>query len=82
MHLIVLARSLYANEILAQELEQTVYAIDATTIDLCLSLFELSGLQIAQLYERRWQVELFFKWIKQSLRIKAFVGHSVNVVKS
>ena len=39
LHLIVLARSLYANEILPQELEQTVYAIDATTIDLCLSLF-------------------------------------------
>ena len=35
LHLIALARSLYANEILAQELEQTVYAIDATTIDLC-----------------------------------------------
>ena len=222
LHLIALARSLYANEILAQELEQTVYAIDATTIDLCLSLFawtpaanhragikvhtlldlrgniptfiritgslvhdatfldhlhleagsfyimdraythfarlakftraaaffvvrprgnlqyssvqqspadwrlgvqcdehivlegqhtkhdypmvlrriefhdfqndrpivfltnsfELSALQIAQLYKRRWQVELFFKWIKQNLKIKAFVGHSANAVKS
>lgn len=222
LHLIVLARSLYANEILAQELERTVYAIDATTIDLCLSLFawapaanaragikvhtsldlrgnipafiritgslvhdvtfldhlhleagsfyvmdraythfarlakftraaaffvvrprgnlqysllrqspadwrlgvqcdehivlrgqytkhdypmalrriefhdfqqgrsivfltnsfELSALQIAQLYKRRWQVELFFKWIKQNLKIKAFVGHSANAVKS
>ena len=222
LHLIVLARSLYANEILAQELEQSVYAIDATTIDLCLSLFawapaanaragikvhtsldlrgnipafiritgslvhdatfldhlhleagsfyvmdraythfarlakftqaaaffvvrprgnlqysslqqspadwrlgvqcdehivlrgqhtkhdyptalrriefhdfqqgrsivfltnsfELSALQIAQLYKRRWQVELFFKWIKQNLKIKAFVGHSANAVKS
>ena len=222
LHLMVLARSLYANEIMAQELEQTVYAIDATTIDLCLSLFawapaasaragikvhtsldlrgnitafiritgslvhdatfldhlsleagsfyvmdraythfarlakftraaaffvvrprgnlqysslrqspadwrlgvqcdehivlrgqytkhdypmvlrriefydfqqgrsivfltnsfELSALQIAQLYKRRWQVELFFKWIKQNLRIKAFVGHSANAVKS
>ena len=39
LHLIVLARSLYANEIPVQELEQTVYAIDVTTIDLCLSLF-------------------------------------------
>lgn len=222
LHLIALARSLYANETLAQELEQTVYAIDATTIDLCLSLFawapaanaragikvhtsldlrgnipafiritgslvhdatfldhlhleagsfyvmdraythfarlvkftraaaffvvrprgnlqyssvqqspadwrlgvqrdehivltgqytkhdypmalrriefhdfqhdryivfltnsfELSALQIAQLYKRRWQVELFFKWIKQNLKIKAFVGHSANAVKS
>ena len=44
--------------------------------------FELSALQIAQLYKRRWQVELFFKWIKQNLRIKAFVGHNANAVKS
>ena len=44
--------------------------------------FDLSALQIARLYKRRWQVELFFKWIKQNLRIKAFVGHSANAVKS
>lgn len=43
--------------------------------------FELDGLQIAQLYKSRWQVELFFKWIKQNLRIKAFIGHSANAVK-
>ena len=44
--------------------------------------FELSALQIAQLYKRRWQVELFFKWIKQNLRIKAFVGRSADAMKS
>lgn len=43
--------------------------------------FELSALQIVQLYKRQWQVELFFKWIKQNLKIKAFVGHSANAVK-
>jgi hypothetical protein len=43
--------------------------------------FELSGLQIARLYKSRWQVELFFKWIKQNLRIKAFIGNSANAVK-
>jgi len=37
---------------------------------------------IAQLYKRRWQVELFFKWIKQHLRIKKFLGTSENAVKS
>lgn len=37
---------------------------------------------IAQLYKNRWQVELFFKWIKQHLRIKRFLGNSENVVKS
>jgi hypothetical protein len=43
--------------------------------------FELPALQIAQLYRSRWQVELFFKWIKQHLRIKTFVGTSANAVK-
>jgi hypothetical protein len=44
--------------------------------------FELPALTIAQLYRCRWQVELFFKWIKQNLRIKVFYGHSVNAVKT
>jgi hypothetical protein len=44
--------------------------------------FELPALTIAQLYRCRWQVELFFKWIKQNLRIKAFYGTSVNAVKT
>jgi len=37
---------------------------------------------VADLYRYRWQVELFFKWIKQHLRIKSFFGTSENVVKS
>jgi hypothetical protein len=44
--------------------------------------FTLSALTIAQLYRSRWKVELFFKWIKQNLRIKAFYGTSENAVKS
>lgn len=44
--------------------------------------FSLSPLTIAKLYKSRWQVELFFKWIKQHLRIKKFFGTSVNAVKS
>jgi hypothetical protein len=43
--------------------------------------FTLPALTIAQLYKARWQVELFFKWIKQQLRIKAFYGTSANAVK-
>jgi Transposase DDE domain len=39
-------------------------------------------LTVAQLYRCRWQVELFFKWIKQHLRIKAFYGTSENAVKT
>ena len=44
--------------------------------------FSLPALTIAQLYKCRWQVELFFKWIKQHLRIKAFYGTSENAVKT
>jgi hypothetical protein len=44
--------------------------------------FTLPALIIAQLYKARWQVELFFKWIKQHLRIKAFYGTSANAVKT
>lgn len=44
--------------------------------------FSLPALTIAALYKQRWQVELFFKWIKQHLRIKAFYGTSENAVKT
>lgn len=44
--------------------------------------FALPALTIAQLYKSRWQVELFFKWIKQHLRIKAFYGTNENAVKT
>src|SRR5467141_1574182 len=44
--------------------------------------FALPALTIAQIYKQRWQVELFFKWIKQHLRIKAFYGTSENAVKT
>lgn len=44
--------------------------------------FTLSATEIAKLYKCRWQVELFFKWIKQHLRIKAFYGTSENALKT
>ena len=44
--------------------------------------FALPALTIAELYRSRWQIELFFKWIKQHLRIKAFYGTSENAVKT
>ena len=43
--------------------------------------FELTALQIALLYKQRWQIELFFKWIKQHLKIKTFWGTSENAVR-
>ncbi len=44
--------------------------------------FDLPALSIAELYRCRWQVELFFKWVKQHLRIKKFYGTSANAVKT
>ena len=44
--------------------------------------FTVPALTIAQLYHGRWQVEWFFKWIKQQLRIKAFYGTSPNAVRT
>ena len=44
--------------------------------------FELSPLDIARLYKYRWTIELFFKWIKQHLKVKTFWGYSMNAVKT
>ena len=44
--------------------------------------FELPAATIAALYKKRWHIELFFKWIKQHLRIKAFYGTSENAMKT
>jgi len=43
---------------------------------------QLAAITITKLYRSRWQVELFFKWIKQNLRIKAFYGRTENAVKT
>lgn len=43
--------------------------------------FKVTALQIALLYKHRWSIELFFKWIKQHLRIKTFWGYSENAVR-
>jgi IS4 transposase len=44
--------------------------------------FDITAKTVADIYKQRWQVELFFKWIKQHLRIKSFYGTSENAVKS
>lgn len=44
--------------------------------------FTLPAVTIAQLYKERWKIEVFFKWIKQNLRIKSFYGTSINAVKT
>lgn len=44
--------------------------------------FELPAVTIVQLYKARWQVELFFKWIKQNLHVESFFGQSENAVRT
>jgi IS4 transposase len=44
--------------------------------------FQLAAMDVAKLYKHRWKIELFFKWIKQNLRIKSFWGQSENAVKT
>jgi hypothetical protein len=46
------------------------------------NIFTLPALTIAELYKQRWRIEIFFKWIKQNLRIKSFYGTSLNAVKT
>ncbi|HEY6955580.1 MAG TPA: IS4 family transposase [Flavisolibacter sp.] len=51
------------------------------TLEFFTNNFELQATEIATLYKHRWSVELFFKWIKQHLKIKTFWGHSENAVR-
>ena len=44
--------------------------------------FEVEALDIAFIYKNRWQIEVFFRWIKQNLQIKTLWGHSENAVKT
>ena len=79
------ARKLYASDSLGVELDNTVYALDPESSKTRVFLTNntaLPALTIAALYKSRWQVELFFKWIKQHLRIKKFLGTSENAVKT
>jgi hypothetical protein len=56
-------------------------AENKVTLVLLTNQFDLSAYIIAELYRKRWQVELFFKWIKQHLRIRSFYGRSENAVR-
>ena len=59
----------------------TVVREDGKTLDLLTNDLEAEASQIAALYQTRWQVELFFRWVKQNLRIKRFLGTSEHAVK-
>ena len=58
------------------------YSVFPKTLVFLTNNIDLPAQTIAELYRCRWQVELFFKWIKQHLRIKSFFGTSENAVKS
>lgn len=67
----------------SQELRQvSVQREGKLPLVLVTNLLDVSPELIAQLYKERWEIELFFKWIKQNLRIKKFLGTSMNAVKT
>jgi len=81
---IIMAAGFYALKDYPEKLRRILY-FDTMTKKRLVFLtnnFDLPAITIAQLYKCRWQVELFFKWIKQHLRIKAFYGTTENAVKT
>jgi len=81
---IVVPTGFYPRKNYPEKLRRVVF-IDTdknNRLNLLTNQLTLPALTIAELYRCRWQVELFFKWIKQHLRIKTFYGTSVNAVKT
>ena len=71
-----------ANTLVEAFLSGTAPGCGPKTFNFLTNHFAVPALTVAELYRYRWQVELFFKWIKQHLRIKSFFGTSENAVKS
>jgi hypothetical protein len=80
----ILPAGFYAGKDYSEKLRRIRYfdAVNNKTLVFITNNFTLPALTIADLYRCRWQVELFFKWIKQHLRIKAFYGTTENAVKT
>jgi len=81
---IVVPTGFYARKSYPEKLRRVKFfdADKGNQLNLLTNQMTLPALTIAELYRCRWQVELFFKWIKQHLRIKAFYGTSENAVKT
>ena len=81
---IVLPTGFYAKKEYPEKLRRIKYfdAEKGRTFVFLTNQFTLPALTIAELYRYRWRVEIFFKWIKQHLRIKKFFGTSENAVKT
>lgn len=73
----------YANKKYPENLRRVKYYDTEIniTFEFVSNNFSVPALQIAQLYKQRWQIELFFKWIKQHLKVKSFWGYTENAVK-
>ena len=54
---------------------------DGEPITFITNIFDLTKEEIILLYKKQWEIELFFKWIKQNLRIKKFIGYNENAIK-
>jgi hypothetical protein len=80
----IMLTSFYPSKDYPEKLRRIHYVDKETEQNLVFltNCFTLPAITIAQLYKCRWQVELFFKWIKQHLRIKAFFGTTENAVKT
>ena len=80
---IVVAKGFYTKKAYPEKIRRIKYFDEKHKKNLVFltNHFSLPALTVAELYRCRWQIELFFKWIKQHLRIKAFYGTSKNAVK-
>jgi hypothetical protein len=79
---IVRLKSSWSKSVFAVKLRRIRFRepVQGRTLIFLTNDLELPALTICQLYKRRWEVELFFKWIKQHLRIRRFFGHSRNAI--
>ncbi len=81
---VIVLTGLYARKDYPEKLRRICYVdpVSDKRLVFLTNIFFLSAMTIAKLYRQRWKVELFFKWIKQHLRIKAFYGTTMNAVKT
>jgi hypothetical protein len=79
----IMLNNFYAEEDYPEKIRRIKFFDEETdkTLVFLTNNFQLKATDIAQLYKHRWKIELFFKWIKQHLKIKSFWGHSENAVK-
>ena len=79
---VVKIKNFYPHKSYPEKLRRIVFVdTEKKKFEFLTNNFDLPAAQIAQLYKHRWMIELFFKWIKQHLKIKSYWGHSENAVK-